>query len=70
MRLLPTDANESKTLAHLALGRLFRIMRRPYQDGDMEQYHQLRAILLNTSPEPADHQPNYARDRYNGAQGD
>lgn len=45
------DDRERKALAQLALGRLFRIMSRPFQPGDHEQFEQIREILLGESNE-------------------
>jgi hypothetical protein len=55
----------------LALGRLFRICSRPFQDGDVQEYYRCRDILMMGDAEPAlDARPNFVRDRLNGAQGD
>jgi len=55
----------------LALGRIFRLLSRPFQEGDLEEYHRCRSIILDASPEPQeDHRPNWVRDRLRGAQGD
>jgi len=57
--------------AQLALGRIFRILSRPFQDGDVEEYERCRAILLDAvEPHAAPYVPNWARDRMKGAQGD
>jgi hypothetical protein len=63
--------DELAQLAHLALGRLFRIMSRPYQPGDDAEYGRVRGIILDASEgiTPA-YQPNYVRDRFAGALGD
>ena len=55
----------------LALGRIFRLLSRPYQPGDVSQYEAARAAVLAHSPTPApDYTPNYARDWNRGALGD
>lgn len=61
---------EARTLAQLALGRIFRILSRPFQEGDIEEYERCRAIVLDASDPIPDHRPNYARDRNRGAAGD
>ena len=60
------------SLVSLALGRIFRIMSRPFQPGDIEEYERCRAIVLDNVDEPvaSDSRPNYARDRLKGAAGD
>ncbi len=50
----------------LALGRIFRLMSRPFQEGDIEQYEAARAAFLNEAPQPEppdQYQVNWARDR-------
>ena len=56
----------------LALGRIFRLMSRPAQPGDAEQYEACRALILDASEgiDVTDRAPNYVRDRLRGAQGD
>jgi hypothetical protein len=55
----------------MALGRIFKLMSRPTQDGDIEQYEAARRVVLAYSDEAApDYVPNFARDRLLGAQGD
>ena len=55
----------------LALGRIFSLMVRPAQPGDVEQYETCRRVVLdNTEDLPADYIPNWARDRNRGAAGD
>jgi hypothetical protein len=54
----------------MALGRIFKLMSRPTQPGDVEQYEKARAVVLAYSDEPKlDWVPNYCRDRLRGAQG-
>lgn len=59
-----------KHIAELAIGRIFRIMSRPYRDGDVEQYHRCRSIVMEITDQPKDRTANYARDRLKGAAGD
>jgi len=60
--------------AELALGRIFWMGSRPTQSGDVEEYERCRQIVLDVlCPDgqmPADYEPNWARDRLRGAQGD
>lgn len=39
--------DEERDLAQLALGRLFRLGSSPEQPGDMEQYDECRAIIMD-----------------------
>ena len=41
-----------RVLVKCALGRLFRIMSRPYQDGDVEQFEQCRRVVLDVLQPP------------------
>jgi len=60
----------NRQLVQLALGRVFRILSRPFQPGDVEEYERCRAIILdNVEPTEPDYAPNWARDRLKGAQG-
>jgi hypothetical protein len=43
------DQDEKRALAVLAVGRLLRLMSRPFQEGDLEQYEECREVLLNVS---------------------
>jgi hypothetical protein len=58
----------------LALGRLFRMLSRPWQPGDDAVFFKCRAIILDAADEagivPKDDRVNWARDRLKGAQGD
>ncbi len=54
----------------LALGRLFAMMTRPEQPGDADQFHEIRAIVMDSCEQRADYRPNWARDRLTGAAGD
>lgn len=63
--------NTRQKTVELALGRIFRLMSRPAQVGDAEQYEAARRVILEcVSPVVLDYSPNYARDRLKGAQGD
>ena len=57
-------------LTTLAIGRILRLMSRPYQPGDIEEYECCRAIILDASPDNSyiDHRPNWQRDRPIGSQ--
>ena len=69
MNLFKSEDHER--IAQLALGRIFRMMSRPFQEGDIEEYHQCRYIIMDAvSHVPEDRAPNYARDRLKGAAGD
>jgi len=54
----------------LAIGRLFLMLSRPEQPGDIETFHKIRAIVLDSADCRQDHRPNYAAQRMTGAQGD
>jgi hypothetical protein len=47
----------------LALGRIYMLLSRPFQEGDIEQYEAARAVVLayTTGDMPPDYRPNYAR---------
>ena len=63
--------NDEKDKIRLALGRIFRIMSRPFQKGDIEDYENCRYIILDSlKMQTKDYAPNYIRDRLKGAQGD
>jgi hypothetical protein len=55
---------------NLAMGRIFRLMSRPAQPGDVAEYERCRGLILDLCKPVADHAPNFARDRLKGAQGD
>lgn len=56
--------------AQLAMGRIFEMLQRAAQSGDVEEYERCREIVLAevapTTQEPS-WRPNYARDRRRGA---
>jgi hypothetical protein len=59
----------------LALGRIFRLMLRPEEPGDVEQYERARKIVLDAADEfqitsGPDYEHCWVRDRFKGAQGD
>ena len=60
-------------IVELALGRIFRMMSRPAQPGDVAEYERCRCLVLDNLPPSSmlDHyEPCYVRDRLKGAQGD
>jgi len=63
--------NNNTQAIEMALGRLFLIASRPFEEGDLEMYEKIRSVVMTFAPnaEPA-YVPNYARDRLIGAQGD
>jgi len=72
-------APEERLVVSLALGRLFRMLSRPAQPGDVEEYYRLRAILLDAlDPDGDAHRAlreqdaerAWARARLRGAAGD
>lgn len=68
-------SHEEQLLLKLALGRIFRMMARPAQPGDVAEYERCRSLILDVlcgegeSPQEG-YQPNWARDRLKGAAGD
>lgn len=38
-------------IVQLAIGRLFRLLSRPYQDGDIEQFEMVRRIVMDNTPD-------------------
>ena len=66
---MTTDA-ELDAVKKLAMGRIFRLMSRTEQPGDVAEYERCRAIIMTDAPEFIDTRPNFARDRNNGAIGD
>lgn len=57
----PTDP-EVVALVSCALGRIFTMSMRPFQEGDIEEYERCRAIVLDNAGGYTfvDHRPNYA----------
>lgn len=66
--------NDDQRVLTLAIGRLLRLMSRPEQPGDIEQYRMARSAALDAADrlalDTADRRPNYIAQRYSGAQGD
>lgn len=59
-----------QTEVQLALGRIFRLMSRSTQPGDVADYERCRALILDAVGESTpDYAPNYARDHSLGAAG-
>jgi len=65
-----TIGDQERRLKELALGRIFRIASRPYQEGDIEEYERCRAIIMSDMETIEEWAPRWARDRLKGAQGD
>ena len=58
--------DEAQRLARLSMGRILRIMSRPFEDGDTEQYDAAKrafwsAIDALDKSKPPDTRPNFAR---------
>ena len=62
------DAKLLHELKCLALGRLFMMGSRPFQEGDIEEYARLRELIVGGYVAPWS--PNWVRDRLKGAPGD
>lgn len=68
---MTSDENNSRETVNLAMGRIFRLMSRHEQPGDVAEYERCRAIILDLcAPIQPDYAPNYARDWCKGAAGD
>ena len=65
-RVVTTTGEE----VQFAIGRLFLMLSRPEQPGDIETFHKIRAIVLDSADCRPDHRPNYVAQRMTGAQGD
>lgn len=49
----------------LALGRIFRLMSRPFQEGDIQEYEAARIAALEGVEDPQpEYQPCWPRDRF------
>lgn len=71
MSSLTVRDDDKRHAIQLALGRMFGMMLRPFEPGDVEEYERCRAIVLDVSdPVTQDTRPNWARDRLRGAAGD
>lgn len=65
------NRTERDATARLALGRLFSMMQRHSQSGDVDMYHRIRAVVMENAPAGGEYyRPDYVRDRLKGAQGD
>jgi hypothetical protein len=53
-----------------AIGRIFRILSRPFKDGDIEEYERCRSIIFDLLDTKDGYEVNYVRDRLKGSQGD
>jgi hypothetical protein len=70
MSTMHMTATERSKVFEAAMGRIFRLGSRPFQEGDIEEYERCRAVIMNLAQTvPADHGPNIARDRGKGAAG-
>jgi hypothetical protein len=58
-------AQETKTV-ELAMGRIFGMLQRAEQPGDVAEYERCKALIIDmVNPPPfVDHAPNFARDRH------
>ena len=66
-----TKRTEDTETVELSIGRIFGLMSRPTQTGDVAEYERCRAIIMDLcEPVLPDYAPNYARDRMKGAAGD
>ena len=54
----------------LAAGRILKMMSRKHQEGDEATFYKCRDIIMANAPALADFSPNWAADRFKGAQGD
>jgi hypothetical protein len=69
------NQQEAEQMMRLALGRLFRIGSRPYQQGDDEQFEMCRRAVMEAAPIAMpgrfpEYEVSYARDYNTGARGD
>jgi hypothetical protein len=67
--------DEARVVGLMAMGRVFRLMSRPYQPGDELEYAVARAACLDAAAvlgmdSAPGYRPDYARDRRIGAAGD
>ena len=68
-----SDMNNDQTTpqeVQISIGRLFMMLSRPEQPGDIETFHKIRAIVLDSAEHQPDYRPNYVAQRMAGAQGD
>ena len=64
------NAQTTPPEVQLAIGRLFMMLSRPEQPNDIETFHKIRAIVLDSAEHQPDCRPNYVAQRMAGAQGD
>ena len=50
---------EESLVVTLAIGRLFRILSRPHQPGDLEEYERCRAVVMSHVILPPEYEPNW-----------
>ena len=50
--------DEERTAVTMAIGRLFRVLSRPYEPGDEEQYERCRAVVMAHATSKPDYEPN------------
>lgn len=63
------NKEEAEQLMNLAIGRIFRLGSRPFQEGDIELYEEAKRVCLHAGEFlglalPVDVRPNYVRDYY------
>ena len=64
------NAQTTPPEVQLAIGRLFLMLSRHEQPSDIETFHKIRAIVLDSAEHQPDYRPNYVAQRMAGAQGD
>ena len=65
-----SETSKTTPQVQLAIGRLFLMLSRPEQPGDIETFHKIRAIVLDSADCRTDYLPKYVAQRMNGSQGD
>ena len=68
--IIMSETSKTTPQVQLAIGRLFLMLSRPEQPGDIETFHKIRAIVLDSADCRTDYRPNYVAQRMTGAQGD
>ena len=68
--MLLSDDDLLNKAKELAIGRIFRLLSRPHQEGDVADYEQCRQLIMTDAPEFVDRRPNWVAQRRSGAQGD
>lgn len=56
--LPPELDEEQRRVVSMAIGRLFRLLCRPYQEGDEAEYERVRAIVLELVLESRSYEPD------------